>query len=107
MSDGWPDARHTGPQPPHPDGSASHPPNRRGAKAVVAVIALVLLVVFVIRNSQRVAVDFIVVTGHPRMIWVIVTCTILGGAVGFFLGRPARSRRQRSSGSPGGGTPKP
>ena len=106
MSDGWPDARHTGPQAPHPDGSASHPPNRRGAKAVVAVIALVLLVVFVIRNSQRVAVDFIVVTGHPRMIWVIVTCTILGGAVGFFLGRPARSRRHRSSGSPGRAPPK-
>ena len=106
MSDGWPDARHTGPQPAHPHGSEGHRPDRRAAKVVVAVIAIVLLVVFVLRNSQRVAVDYVVVTGHPRLIWVIVACTILGGAVGFFLGRPARSRRQRAGGSSGRGLSK-
>ena len=106
MSDGWPDARHTGPQPGGLPGGADHPTSRRGGKAVVAVVALVLLVVFVIRNSQRVAVDFILATGHPRLIWVILVCAILGGGVGFFLGRPAtRSRRQRSGGS--GGLSKP
>jgi uncharacterized integral membrane protein len=73
----------------------------RGAKALVAAVFVILLVVFTIRNSGRVRLDFIVTSGHPRLIWLIIFCTLLGGAVGFFLGRPPRSRRQRSEG-PGG-----
>ena len=118
MSAGWPDpkrGRH--PHPGHPGDSAAEsseevpfggwprPTTRergRGGKALVAAAVLVLLVVFVIRNSHQVRVDFIVTSGHPRLIWLIVVCTLLGGAVGFFLGRPSsRSRRQRPGGPPG------
>lgn len=80
----------------HPPGRAPAQESRRGTKAVVAAVLLVLLIVFVIRNSQRVSIDFILAKGHPRLIWLIVACTLLGGAVGFFLGRPAgRPKRQR------------
>jgi len=97
MSAGWPDAR--------PEGSA-RPESRRGAKAIVAALVIVVLIVFVIRNSQRVSVDFILTKGHFRLIWVIVICSILGGVAGYALGRPPRrgkGKRQRSGGSPGDG----
>jgi membrane protein YqaA with SNARE-associated domain len=46
-----------------------------------------------------VSVDFIVIQGHFRLIWVIVICSILGGVVGYLLGRPPkRTRHQRSDG---------
>jgi len=109
MSAGWPGASHNTPEPPVEGGpGTSHRPggtpgaegHRRGAKALVAALVLILLIVFVIRNSQRVSIDFILSTGHPRLIWLIVVCTLIGGAVGYFLGRPAgRSRRHRAGGS--------
>src|SRR5258708_31350843 len=97
MSAGWPDASRSTPG---PDGSpAPAKESQRGAKAAVAALVLVLLIVFVIRNSQRVSVDFIITKGHFRLIWVIVICSILGGVVGYLLGRPSRARHQRSGGS--------
>jgi uncharacterized integral membrane protein len=107
MSAGWPDARSSpGPggngAPGSPQGSSAPPDSKRGAKAIVAALVLVLLIVFVIRNSQRVNVDFIVTQGHFRLIWVIVICSILGGIVGYLLGRPPRARRHRSGGRRGG-----
>ena len=103
MSAGWPDPRRStpasgsNPVPGSSPGSSASPESRRGAKAIVAALVLVLLIVFVIRNSQRVSVDFILTKGHFRLIWVIVICSILGGVVGYVLGRPPRGRRQRSN----------
>jgi len=80
--------------------------SKRGAKAIVAALVLVLLIVFVVRNSQRVSVDFIVTQGHFRLIWVIVICSILGAIVGYLLGRPPkRARHQRKGGSGDGDLP--
>lgn len=107
MSAGWPDPRRSTPAsgsnpiPGRSSGSSASPESRRGAKAIVAALVLVLLIVFVIRNSQRVSVDFILTKGHFRLIWVIVICSILGGVVGYLLGRPSRGRHQRSGGGRG------
>src|SRR6266446_2507902 len=104
MSASWPDPRRSTPAsgsnpiPGSSSGSSASPDSRRGAKALVAALVLVLLIVFVIRNSQRVSVDFILTKGHFRLIWVIVICSILGGIVGYVLGRPSRGRHQRSGG---------
>lgn len=102
MSAGWPDA---GRSTPASGGSGSPAPagSRRGAKAIVAALVLVLLIVFVIRNSQRVSVDFILTKGHFRLIWVIVICSILGGIAGYALGRPPKKSRGGRQRSPGGG----
>ena len=93
------------PAPGSPVGPSAPRESKRGAKAIVAALVLVLLIVFVIRNSQRVSVDFIVTQGHFRLIWVIVICSILGGVVGYLLGRPTKRARARHhpSGGPGGG----
>jgi uncharacterized integral membrane protein len=112
MSTGWPDGRRSvppsdgNPAPGVPVGPPAPRESKRGAKAIVAALVLVLLIVFVIRNSQRVSVDFIVTQGHFRLIWVIVICSILGGVVGYLLGRPPkRARHQRRSGSGSGDVP--
>lgn len=82
-----------------------HPPESkaksRGAKIVVAAILVVVVVVFVLRNSERVKLDFIVASGHPRMIWLIVGCVLIGVAVGYFLGRPSKSRAAKNENPPG------
>jgi uncharacterized integral membrane protein len=100
MSAGWPDGRKGTPDP--DGGPTPSKESQRGAKAIVAAVVLVLLIVFVIRNSQRVNVDFIITKGHFRLIWVIVICSFLGAIVGFLLGRPVRTKRQRSGRPPRG-----
>lgn len=70
----------------------------RGGRLVATAIVLILLIVFVFRNAQTVRVDFIVGSGHPRLIWVIVGCVLVGAAIGFALGRPPRPRRHASRG---------
>lgn len=71
---------------------------------MAGAIALILLVIFVLRNSRPVRLDFLVTTGHPRLIWLIVGCVLFGAAIGYLLGRPSSrtpSRRGRSDRSSG------
>jgi uncharacterized integral membrane protein len=89
----------------HMDGTDSASPGQspeakaksRGAKALAGAVLLIILVVFVIRNSGRVRLDFIVTSGHPRLIWLILGCVLIGTAFGYFLGRPPSSRSSRSA----------
>lgn len=69
---------------------------RRRVRALLAAVGiLVLLAVFVVRNSQRVPVDFVFFTREARLIWVMATCALLGGIVGYLVGRPPRRLRRR------------
>ncbi|MGH2719768.1 MAG: LapA family protein [Actinomycetota bacterium] len=95
-----------------PDFSASErPPESKaksnGAKIVVAAILVVVIVVFVLRNSQRVTLDFIVASGHPRLIWLILGCVLIGVAVGYFLGRPSKPKQPKADNLLGPGGPPP
>lgn len=65
----------------------------RVAKVVVALAIVVILVIFIISNSQPTPVDFVFVTRRPRLIWVMFTCTVLGGLVGYLIGRPGKQVR--------------
>jgi len=70
----------------------------RVAKTLAVLAIVVVLVIFVIANSQPVKVNFVFVTRHPRLIWVMFACAVLGGIAGFLIGRPGkqvRPRRQR------------
>lgn len=65
----------------------------RVAKVLVALVIVVILIIFVISNSQSVEVDFVFVTRRPALIWVMIVCSVLGGVVGYLIGRPGRQVR--------------
>jgi uncharacterized integral membrane protein len=60
----------------------------RIAKALVALAIVAILVMFIITNSQAVEVDFVVATRRIRLIWVMFTCAVLGGILGYLVGSP-------------------
>ncbi len=65
----------------------------RVAKVLVALAIVVILIIFIVSNSQPVEVDFVFVTRHPRLIWVMFACTVLGGLLGYLIGRPGKQVR--------------
>ncbi len=65
----------------------------RVAKLLVALFLIVVFIVFIIGNSDRAKVDFVFVESRVRLIWVMLACAIVGGIVGFVLGRPGRQVR--------------
>jgi uncharacterized integral membrane protein len=65
----------------------------RVTKAIIALALAVILVVFIIQNSQRVEAHFVFFTHEARLIWVMFACAVLGGILGFLLGRPGKQVR--------------
>ena len=65
----------------------------RVAKALVALVLLGLFGIFIVSNSGPTEVDFVFVTSEPPLIWVMVGCAVIGGIVGYLIGRPARGVR--------------
>ena len=65
----------------------------RVAKFVVVLVIVVILIVFIVANAKPVRVSYVFVTGHPKLIWVMLFCAILGGIAGYLLGRPGRQVR--------------
>ena len=66
--------------------------------------AAVLLVLFIVGNAQPVEVNFLFGTFHPRLIWVMVTCAVLGGILGYLLGRPGHEAKSKKRKGDGGGS---
>lgn len=65
----------------------------RVAKVLIALAIVVILIIFIVSNSQPVPVDFVFVTRRPRLIWVMLACAVLGGLVGYLIGRPGKQVR--------------
>ncbi len=64
---------------------------RRRVVQLVSLLALVVvLVAFVVENAQRVRIHFVFFSKDVRPIWLMLTCAILGGVVGYLVGRPGR-----------------
>ena len=63
---------------------------RKAAKAITLLVLATFLILFVVQNSQPAPVDFVFFTRHPRLIWVMFGCSVAGGIIGFFIGRPGR-----------------
>ena len=65
--------------------SAAGKPDRKAeAKTLGAIGVAVLLIVFAVVNSQKVEVDFLVVTTHTPLVVALVVAMLLG----FVLGQP-------------------
>lgn len=61
----------------------------RVAKAIVVLTIVVLLIIFVTQNMDDVPIDFVFVDASFPLIWVLIVTAILGGLVGYLLGRPS------------------
>jgi uncharacterized integral membrane protein len=68
----------------------------RVAKVLVALFLAGVLVAFIVANSQSVIVHFVFVTRRPALIWVMFTCAVLGGVIGYLIGRPGKHVRLHS-----------
>jgi uncharacterized integral membrane protein len=65
----------------------------RVAKVLVALAIAVILIIFIVANSQPVKVNFVFFTRRPGLIWIMFTCAVLGGILGYLIGRPGRQVR--------------
>jgi len=63
------------------------------ARAAGVVVLFVAAVSFVVENAQPVKVRFWFFTGHPRLIYVVVACLVVGAVLGLALMRQVRRRR--------------
>ncbi|MHB8594109.1 MAG: LapA family protein [Acidimicrobiales bacterium] len=75
---------------------------RRLGRALAVLAVAVVVIAFVVENSKSVAVRFWFATGHPRLIWVIVSCLAGGAVLGYLVGRPVRARRRARRAAPSG-----
>jgi uncharacterized integral membrane protein len=66
----------------------------RVTKVLIALIVLVILITFILVNSQGVEVDFVFFTRRPPLIWIMLGCAVLGGIVGYIIGRPGKELRR-------------
>jgi uncharacterized integral membrane protein len=65
----------------------------RVAKVLVTLFLAGVLIAFIVANSQSVIVHFVFVTRKPALIWVMFACAVLGGIVGYLIGRPGKQVR--------------
>ncbi len=74
----------------------------RVVKVLIALTVAVILIVFILTNSQAVSVNFVFTKRKPPLIWVMFGCAVLGGILGYLIGRPGKQfrfhRRDRESG---------
>ena len=75
------------------------------ALLAVAALLIIYLVAFVVANSNRVEVSFVVADAHASLIWVMLVCTTIGVVIGIVLAKLwGRTRGVRTSSTPGPGT---
>ena len=74
------------------------------ALLAIAALLIIYLVAFVVANSNRVEVSFVVADAHASLIWVMLVCTAIGVVIGIVLAKLwGRTRGVRTSSTPGPG----
>jgi uncharacterized integral membrane protein len=51
------------------------------------------LIAFIVANGDSVPVKFVFFTRRPPLIWVMFACAVLGGILGYMVGRPGKQVR--------------
>ena len=72
----------------------------RVVKLLVALFLVVVFIVFIIQNSDRTKIDYVFFHRDTRLIWIMLACGILGGIVGYLVGRPGKQIRVRNQREP-------
>lgn len=62
----------------------------RALRAVGLLVLVALVAVFVVQNYQHVTVRFWIESSHPRLIWVVLGCLVVGMVLGYMLRSPKR-----------------
>ena len=65
----------------------------RVVRTLLVLTLAVILIVFILTNSQAVRVNFVFVKRQPPLIWVMFACAVLGGILGYMVGRPGKQIR--------------
>ena len=76
---------------------------RRWAILIGLAVLLAYAIAFVVENSKRVSVHFVLATAHVSLIWVMLLCLAIGVLGGVLLSQLHRRRRRRGQqrGQPG------
>ena len=69
--------------------------HNRVAKLLIALFLVVVFVVFIIQNSEPTPIDYVFFTHETKLIWIMLTCGLIGGIVGYLVGRPGKQLRIR------------
>jgi uncharacterized integral membrane protein len=93
---------------PHPEGmdpdrkaeeerqrQASRARSNRIAKVVVVLFLIGVFIAFIVSNSESVDVNFVFLSRKPALIWVMFFCGLIGGIIGYLIGRPSRQPKER------------
>jgi uncharacterized integral membrane protein len=62
----------------------------RVAKLLFALFLVVVFILFIIQNSDPTPIKYVFFTRHTRLIWIMLACGILGGIIGYLVGRPGK-----------------
>jgi uncharacterized integral membrane protein len=67
--------------------------SREETRLAVAVVLAGLATAFALLNLGHAKINYVFGTGHPRVIFVIVICLLIGGAIGWLAGRRRMGRK--------------
>ena len=66
---------------------------REESRLAAAVVLAGLGTAFALLNLGHAKINYVFGTGHPRVIFVIIACLVLGGAIGWIAGRRRAPRK--------------
>jgi uncharacterized integral membrane protein len=78
---------------PTPEKQPSKRNAREETRLAVAVVLAGLGTAFALLNLGHAKVNYVFGTGHPRMLFVIVACLLIGGVIGWIAGRRRTGRK--------------
>ncbi|MFN2543737.1 MAG: hypothetical protein ABR600_04075 [Actinomycetota bacterium] len=67
----------------------------RVAKLFFVLFLVIVFILFIIQNSKPTKIDYVFFHRETKLIWIMLSCGILGGIVGYLVGRPGKQIRLR------------
>jgi uncharacterized integral membrane protein len=81
-----------------PEGPIEDWQPRLYAVLIGLVLIVAYVIAFIIKNSDRVKIDFVLFSTHTSLIWLIILLLAIGSLVGVLVSQ--LYRRRRSGGAP-------